>query len=434
MLEIITVFSARLYGSRSRKNQKLLDGVKKPWRGVAHVDRPNKIALDPNNVQATYLARAAGTARFAYNWALAEWVRQYEAWKIDNSLPKPSQAALRRQLNAMKREQFPWMLEVTKNAPQMAIIQLGQAFQNFCSGRARYPQFRKKGVHDRFTLTNDQFDIDASRIRIPNLGWVRMRERLRLNGQIMSATVSRVADKWFVSIAVDTQDDSHRPQAENQGAVGVDVDVGIKALATLSTGETIPGPKAHQALLGRLQRLSRSLSRKVKGSSNRRKAKAKLARLHARIAAIRSDARHKLTTDLTRRFHTIGIEDLNVRGMVKNRPLARSVTDMGFFEFRRQLEYKAAMRGGDVVVADRWFASSKTCSVCGHQLDVLPLSVREWICPSCGTDHDRDVNAAMNLKHMTVSSTVAACGEEGPGLRRKTKPTSMKQEVSVVPV
>ena len=394
----------------------------------------HRIVLDPNNVQASYLARAAGTARFAYNWALAEWKRQYEAWKADSSLPKPSQAALRRQLNALKREQFPWMLEVTKNAPQMAIIQLGQAFQNFFAGRARYPQFRKKGIHDRFTLTNDQFDVDASRIRIPNLGWVRMREILRFSGKIMSATVSRVADKWFVSIAVDTQDGSHLPKAENQGAVGVDL--GVKALATLSTGETIPGPKPHKALLDRLRRLSRSLSRKAKGSANRRKAKAKLAKLHARIAAIRLDALHKLTTDLTRRFHTAGIEDLNVCGIVKNRHLARSVADMGFFEFRRQLEYKAAMRGGQVVVADRFFASSKTCSSCGHKLGELPLSVREWTCPSCGTVHDRDVNAAVNLKNMAVSTTVSACGEEGAGLRRKTKtkPASAKQEVSFEPV
>lgn len=390
----------------------------------------HRIALDPNNAQATYLARAAGTARFAYNWALAEWKRQYDAWKADNGLPKPSQAALRRQLNAVKREQFPWMLEVTKNAPQMAIIQLGQAFQNFFAGRARYPQFRKKGVHDRFTLTNDQFDIDGCRIRIPNLGWVRMRETLRLAGKIMSATVSRVADRWFVSIAVDTPDRSHLPQAENQGAVGVDL--GVSALATLSTGEAIPGPKPHKALLERLRRLSRSLSRKVKGSANRRKAKAKLAKLHANIAAIRSDALHKLTTDLTRRFHTIGIEDLNVGGMVRNRHLARSIADMGFFEFRRQLEYKVAMRGGQVVVADRFYASSKTCSACGHKLGQLPLSVREWTCPSCGMVHDRDVNAAINLKNMAVSSTVAACGEEGSGsgLAARVKPASVKQEVS----
>jgi putative transposase len=394
----------------------------------------HKIALDPNNVQATYLKKACGVARFAYNWALAEWQRQYEAWKQDNSLPKPSQAALRRQLNAIKREQFPWMLEVTKCAPQMAIMQLGKAFENFFAGRAKYPKFRKKGVHDRFALTNDQFTVEGCRIRISKLGWVRMREPLRFAGKIMSATISRVADKWFVSITVDTQDDSHLPQAENQGVVGVDL--GISALATLSTGEKIAGPKPHKALLGRLRRLSRSLSRKQKGSSNRRKAKAKLARLHARIANIRSDALHKLTTEITRRFHTIGIEDLNVRGMMRNRHLARSIADMGFFEFRRQLEYKARMRGGMVVVADRWFPSSKTCSVCGSVQEKLPLSIRQWTCPECGADHDRDVNAAINLKNMAVSSTVSACGEEGsgPARKRQAKPASVKQEVSFVPV
>jgi putative transposase len=275
----------------------------------------HKIALDANNAQANYFARAAGTARFAYNWALAGWTRQYEAWKADNILPKPSQQSLRRQLNTIKREQFPWMLEVTKNAPQMAIIQLGETFQNFFAGRAKYPKFRKKGVHDRCTLTNDQFSIDGSRIRIPNLGWVRMRETLRFTGKIMSATICRVADRWFASISVDTDDLSHLPKAENQGAAGVDL--GVSALATLSTGEKVVGPKAHTALLARLKRLSRSLSRKQKGSANRAKAKAKLARLHARISHIRQDALHKLTTDLTRRFHTVAIEDLNVRGMLK---------------------------------------------------------------------------------------------------------------------
>ena len=394
----------------------------------------HKIALDPNNVQATYFAKAAGVARFAYNWALAEWKRQYDAWKADNSLPKPSQAALGRQLNAIKLEQFPWMLEVTKNAPQMAIIQLGQAFKNFFAGRAKYPKFRKKGAHDRFTLTNDLFSVEGSRIRIPKLGWVRMRESLRFAGKIMSATISRVADRWFASITVDVPDQSHLPKAENQGAVGVDL--GVSALATLSTGELIPGPKPHKTLLGRLRRLSRNLSRKQKGSANRKKAKAKLAKLHSRIANIRSDALHKLTTDLTRRFHTIGIEDLNVRGMMRNRHLARSVADMGFFEFRRQLEYKAAMRGGQVVVADRWFPSSKTCSACGAVQQDMPLSVRQWICPDCGSCHDRDLNAAINLATYAVSSTVSACGEEGSGSGRKTgvKPASMKQEISAEPV
>ncbi|MDI9570285.1 MAG: transposase, partial [Pseudomonadota bacterium] len=314
----------------------------------------HKIALDLNNVQATYMAKAAGTARFAYNWALAEWQRQYAAWTLDNSQPKPTQVALRRQLNAMKRERFPWMLEVTKNAPQMAIMQLGDAFKNFFAGRAKYPRFKKKGVHDSFTLTNDQFDVDGSRIRIPHLGWVRMRETLRFAGKIMSATISRVADRWFVSLTVYARDNPHLPKAENQGAVGVDL--GVAVLATLSTGEKVPGPKAHKALLNRLQRLSRSLSRKAKGSANRKKAGMKLARLHARIGNIRNDALHKLTSSITNRFNVVGIEDLNVRGLVKNRRLSRSVSDTGFFEFRRQMEYKAAMRDGVVVVADRWFA------------------------------------------------------------------------------
>lgn len=390
----------------------------------------HKIALDLNNIQTSYMAKAAGTARFAYNWALAEWNRQYQAWKNDSSQEKPSQVALRRQLNAIKRTEFPWMLEVTKNAPQMAIIQLGEAFKNFFSGRARYPKFRKKGINDRFTLTNDQFSLDGSHMRIPNLGWVRMREALRFAGKIMSATISRVADRWFVSITVDTENNLHLPKAENQGTVGVDL--GISALATLSNGEIVIGPKPHKALLNRLRRLSRSLSRKLKGSHNRKKAKAKLAKLHARIANIRSEALHQLTNNLTRRFHTIGIENLNVRGMVKNHHLARSISDMGFFEFRRQLEYKAEQRGGLVVVADRFFASSKTCSVCKYKMEILSLSVRKWSCPSCGNIHDRDVNAAQNLKNMAVSSTVSACGEKGSGSVRKirVKPISMKQEVS----
>jgi len=390
----------------------------------------HKIRLNPNNKQATYLAKAAGTARFAYNWGLAEWQAQYAAWKDDNDLPKPSQFSLRKQLNAIKREQFPWMLEVTKNAPQMAIIQLGAAFKNFFAGRAQYPQFKKKGKsRDSFTLTNDQFALNACRIRIPNLGSVRMRETLRFSGKILSATLSRTADQWFASITVDT-DSNHLPPTENQGVVGVDL--GVSALATLSTGEVVVGAKPHKALLFRLQRLSRSLSRKVKGSINRHKAKRKLAKLHARIANIRKDTLHQLTTDLTRRFALIGIEDLNVSGMVKNRHLSRAISDMGFFEFRRQLEYKAEMRGALVVVADRFFASSKTCSnpACGHKLDKLPLSVREWTCPCCGTVHDREVNAAINLANYAVSSTVSACEGEGAGLGRKpkTKPAPLKQE------
>ena len=406
----------------------------------------HRIELDPTNAQATHLAQAAGVARFAYNWALGLWHDIYQLHKLDPDVAPTSEAELRKALNALKREHYPWMLEVTKCAPQMAIKNLGKAFDNFFAGRSGYPRFKAKGRDDRFTLSNDQFRVDGSRIHIPKLKWVRMREPLRFSGKIISATICRVADRWFVSITVDTPTNSHLRPAENQGAVGVDL--GVAALATLSTGEVIVGPKPHKALLARLRRLSRSLSRKQKGSANRQKAKIKLAQLHARIAAIRLDALHQLTSDLTRRFHTIAIEDLNVRGMMKNRCLARAIADMSFFEFRRQLEYKAAMRGGQVWVADRFYPSSKTCSCCGHKLEKLDLSVRAWTCPSCSTHHDRDVNAAINLKTMAerhgtneplaqtiakanaVSSTVSACGEEGSGstLRSGTKPASMKQE------
>jgi putative transposase len=384
--------------------------------------RAHRIRLDPNNVQATCLARAVGVARFAYNWALDQWQQQYAAAKIDPALPKPNETALRRQLNAIKRNDFPWMLEVTKNAPQMAIIHLGQAFENFFAKRSRYPTFRCKGRDDHFTITTDQFKVEEKRIRIPKLGWVRMREPLRFAGHIVSATISRHAGQWHASIAVDIPDDPQLPQAENQGAVGVDL--GINALATLSNGEKFAGPKAMKTLLTRLRRLGRSLSRKVKGSSNRAKAKMKLARLHVRIADIRRNSQHQITTNITRRFATIVIEDLNVKGMLKNHRLARAIADMGFFEIRRQLTYKAARCGGTVVVADRWFASSKLCSACGFKVETLDLGARAWACPCCQEQHDRDINAAINLRNLAVSSTAFACGGAGAGLRENAGETS----------
>lgn len=372
----------------------------------------HKIRLDPNNVQRTYLARAAGTARFAHNWALAEWTRQYKASRADPTSKPPSVLALLRQLNSIKRSQFPWMLEVTKCAPQIAIMHLGRAFENFFAGRARYPKFRRKGVHDRFAISNEAFRVEGTRFRIPKLGWIRMCEPVRFEGHILSASLSRIADHWYVSFTVNCSGQS-LPSAENQGAVGIDL--GIETFATLSTGEKITGPRALNQLLGSVRRLMRTVSRKVKGSNNRAKAKLRLARLYERIAHIRRDSLHKLTTNVTQRFHTIGIEDLNVAGMLKNRRLARAISDMGWYQFRRQLEYKAALRGSLIAVIDRWYPSSKTCSACSHVLDMLSLDSRNWTCARCGVTHDRDINAAVNLKNMAVSSTVNACGGEGTG-------------------
>lgn len=380
---------------------------------VAH-----RIALDPNNKQATYFTKAAGVARFAYNWALASWNEQYKAWQKDSTLPKPSESALRRELNAIKREKFPWMLEVTKCAPQQAIKNLGVAFGNFFNNRAKRPKFHKKGVHDSFYISNDQFEVKGRKIRVPNLGWVRMREELRFSGKIMSANISRTADKWFVSITVDTLEATlHR--TENQGVVGVDL--GVKNLATLSSGKKIEGSKILKKLLDRLSRLSKSLSRKKLKSANRKKAKEKLSRLYARIANTRKDSLHKLTTSLVKEYEVLGIENLNVKGMMGNKHLSRALSDSSFGEFRRQLEYKRASTGTKVIVADRWFASSKTCSSCGHKLEKLSLKTRAWQCPSCGEHHDRDINAAINLRNLAASSAVTACGEASSGFRLERK-------------
>ena len=365
------------------------------------------IRLEPNNKQATYFAKACGVARFAYNWALSEWQRQYQADKTyrdycttnnlpidDSQLNKPSQGKLRKQLNAIKREQYPFMLEVTKCSPQMAIIQLGDAFNRFFKGQAKYPKSRKKGKDDRFTLSNDQFRIDGQRIKIPNLGWVKMSEPLRFDGKTLSAKVFKKGGEWFVSVAVELAQ-VIQPKPKTGKAVGIDL--GIKDLLVLSNGMKIQAPKPLKTQLAKLRRLNKSLSRKQKGSANREKAKTKLSRLHAKIGNIRSNSLHQITTYLVSEYDVLAIEDLNVSGMVKNRKLSRAISDLGFYELKRQLIYKANQWSKAVKSVDRFYPSTKTCHYCGHKVDELPLSVRMWQCPSCHTQHDRDINASMNI-------------------------------------
>jgi len=372
--------------------------------------RVHKIALDVNDVQVTALARSAGTARFAWNWALAEWQRQYKAGE------KPNETALRRQLNAVKREQFPWMLDVSKVVPQQAIKDLGAAFKRFFRDEARYPRFKKKDKsRDSFRADNGPGTVDVSdkRIKLPKLGWFKLRERVRFAGTIKSAVVSREAGRWFVALAVETADTPEVVKSTGSGTVGVDL--GVKDLAVLSDGTRIAGPKALTANLKKLRRLSKAHSRKQRGSANKKKSAMKLARLHRRIANIRKGALHKLTTHLVKTHDRIVIEDLNVRGMLANGRLARHIADVGFHEFRRQIAYKAEWADVDVIVADPWFASSKTCSICGDKHDDLRLAERTWTCGGCETRHDRDINAAVNLKNLAASSAVSACGEDRAG-------------------
>lgn len=382
----------------------------------------HQIKLDPDNLQRTYFAKACGIARFSYNWALERWNKRSEAKQ------KVSEGQLRRELNAIKREEFPWMLEVTKCAPQLSIMALGEAFKRFNEGISGHPKFKRKWCHDSFSISNDQFVVRNKKIRIPNLGFVRMKEKLRFDGKILGATISRIADEWYVSIKVEFPDPLPIHNNESQ-AVGVDL--GIKDLAILDDGTKITGAKPHKAMLHRLRRLNKSISRKQgfkkgeKKSKNFAEAKKKLSKLHRKIVNIRTDQTHKLTNMLTKEYGVIGIENLNVSRMVKNHKLARAIMDMSFFELRRQLEYKSKITGSTVVIADRFFPSSKLCSVCGEKYNDLTLSMREWECPVCHTNHDRDINAAKNLKNLAVSYTVSACGEFLETV------SSMKQELNI---
>lgn len=356
------------------------------------INRAYRYELDPNKEQRILLAKHAGAARFAYNWGLARRIALYEQEKKSTNA-----IAQHKELNALKKTAFPWMYEVSKCAPQEALRNLDNAFQCFFKGlktgrRVGFPKFKKKGQCDSFRLTGD-IHILLRHVQLPRLGAIRLKETPAVEGRILSATVRREADRWFVSVAVELE----RPDPVPVEGPTTGIDVGLTTFATLSTGEKVDAPKPLGKALRKLKRLSRSLSRKQKGSKNRKKAQLRLTRLHRRIRNIRQDFLHKFTTSLAKTKSVIVLEDLNVKGMMRNRHLARSIADASWAEMKRQLAYKTVWYGSRLVLADRWFPSSKTCHDCGYVMDKLPLSVREWTCPNCGVVHDRDENASQNL-------------------------------------
>jgi len=291
------------------------------------------------------------------------------------------------------------------------------------SGKTRWPRYKKKAHRESFRIDNgtekgrpSAVILAGKRAKLPRFGWVGMREEVRFLGNVTSAVISREADAWYCSFTVDVGEVLGESTAP--GIVGVDL--GITRLATLSDGTAIAPPAPLRRLLRKLRRLNRALHRKVRGSRNRAKARTKLARLHARIGHARADALHKLTTSLVQRFGTVVIENLNVRGMLANRCLSRAVSDVGFFELRRQLTYKAKLAGATIIVADRWFPSSKLCSACGFRNPSLALHERNLTCPSCGIEHDRDINAACNLARYPESWAGSACGADGSGISPRT--------------
>ena len=384
----------------------------------------HKIQLDPNNEQKSYFAQACGCARFAYNWALNEWKEQHK------SGGKPNKNSILKKLNKIKYTNYPWMLDVTKKAIQYGVYDLGAAFTNFFKNKSKYPKLKKKYIRDSFRIEGDVkkgknvVNIGNKKVKIPRLGWVKMREELRFKGIVKSVTISREADKWYASFIIEIED--HKKEHGNE-VIGVDL--GIKDAVVLSDGTKHTGPKPLKKNLRKLRRLDKSLSRKRKGSNNRKKAKLRLARLYSRIKNIRKDFLHKITSSLMSRAKTLVIEDLNVSGMVRNKRLSRAINDIGFYEFRRQLEYKCELSGCQLIIADRFYPSTQICSECGNK-QKMPLGKYKYRC-KCGFMEDRDINAAINLRNLAVNCTesINACGEESADSFR-VKLTSVKQELS----
>lgn len=347
----------------------------------------HKIRIYPNREQEQFLKKSCGVARFAYNWGLAEWQTRYKNGE------KTDWMKLCKFFNSIKREQFPFVCEVSKCCAQKAFANLGRAYKNFFYRRTKYPKFKKKGGRDSFRLDSNCFSISNQRVKLAKMQPMRMAEPLRFDGKIMSGTVSRVADKWYISIDVEIQRDLTLPKTGKY----VGVDLGVKDIAITSYGCKFANPRWINKSEKKLKRLNRELARRQRASKRRERTRLRLARQHDRVANQRKDWLHKITTYLVRKYDGIALENLNVRGMVKNHNLAKAITNVSLGEFNRQIEYKAQMYGKQIYRVDRFFPSSKTCSNCGCVQEKMPLHIREWTCPDCGAHHDRDINAATNL-------------------------------------
>ena len=338
------------------------------------------------------MAKHAGIARFAYNWGLATWQDLYK-----DGL-KPNKYLLKKFFNNHVKPEFTWIKEkgICQKITQYAFDYLGESFQRFFKGLSKYPRFKKKGKNDSFTIDNSgkPIPVGGTSIKLPTIGWVKTYEALP-HTTCKSITISRTADSWFIAFCYEQE---CQPTIKQYDLVGVDL--GVKELATLSTGVTFPNPKHYKQNLAKLQRSSKIYCRKASCSNNKHKAKIKLARHHARITNLRKDTLHKITTYLCKNHARIVVEDLNVSGMLSNHKLAQVIADCGFHEFKRQLEYKAKKFGCEIIIADRFYPSSKTCSNCGHKKEHLSLSQRTYHCENCGFKMDRDLNAAINLSRL----------------------------------
>lgn len=368
------------------------------------IKRAYRFRAYPTQEQAEHLARTFGCARFAYNHMLR---LRTDAWF--NEQKRVGYHETSALLTALKKSpEHAWLNDVSSVPVQQSLRHLQTAFANFFAKRAKYPTFKRKDGKQAAEYTVSGFKWDGNALTLAKMDAplaIRFSRTIPRAAKVTTVTVSKdTAGRYFVSMLCS---DVVAPKPEAAGKVGIDL--GLTHFAILSTGEKIASPKAFRKHENRLATLQRRLAKKQKGSANRRKAKIKVARLHARITDARRDFLHKLSTRLINENQVIAVESLAVSNMQKNHSLAKSISDASWSEFVRQLEYKAHWYGRTLVGIDRWYPSSKRCSDCGHAVSKLPLSAREWACPDCGTIHDRDINAARNV--LAAGLAVTAHGE-----------------------
>src|SRR3989454_4851772 len=369
----------------------------------------------PTDEQAHILARTFGCARYVYNWALR--LRTDAYYKEQKRIGYHETSAHLTLLK--KQEETSWLGEVSSVPLQQALSHLDRAFRHFFEGRAAYPIFKKKQGDQAATYVASAFRWDGTQLTLAkmqtplDIHWSRP---LPDGCKPTTVTVSKdCANRYFVSILVE-EDIKPLPVVNKQ----VGLDMGLKSMVITSDGQTHGNPKFFHQDEKKLAKAQRRLAKKKKGSQNRAKARVKVARIHGRVADRRRNYQHQLSTKLIRENQTICVESLQVKNMVQNHCLAKAISDVGWSEFVRQLEYKAAWYGRTLVKIDKWYPSSKRCFDCGHLLDSLTLDIRVWTCPACGVVHDRDINAARNM--LAAGLAVTACGEAVRPGAVKTKP------------
>ncbi len=358
----------------------------------------HKIALYATDAQRSWFAQQCGYARFAYNYALSAFKESPRHWKELNKL-----------FNAAKRD-IEWTGDMDQRAALFGIKNLGDAISRWRSGQNNFPKYKKRSHHQSYSTDPSSVRIESNRVKLPKSGWVGMFEALRFVGEIIKVTVSRRAHRWFVSITVDTG--TPNAPRDTRGLPVIGVDVGINTLATLDNGKKYENRRPLKRYERKLKREQRKLSKKVFLSNNWYKQKRRVERIHYRIACLREDAHHKASTDIVKNARCICVETLKVRNLLKNKRLAKALSDSALGDFLSKLKAKAEVLGIPIIEAPQFFASSKTCSRCGQKKEELSLAERQYHCQVCGFTADRDINAAINLQHLAAGHAESqnACG------------------------